>query len=136
MPSSPTSESDIVTSPIEGSTPETVEPEILIIDTASIESYAMAYAASLGFVVDTSLGEGNAGYYPSDCRALASTQEGCNIAAGMVAATKNQLNSRFSTEPCDTLFEEAYGLARANCQVVYSHSDNMGNWYSIYVFYG
>lgn len=133
---SPIPELDAASHATENNSPGTTESAAPIIDTASIESYAMAYAASLGFVVDTSLGVGNAGYYPSDCRALASTQEGCNIAAGMVAATKNQLNSRFSTEPCDTLVEEAYGLARANCQVVYSHTDNMGNWYSIYVFYG
>lgn len=106
------------------------------VDSASIEAYAEAYAASIGFVVDNSLGTGNAGYYPPDCRPLSSTQEGCNIASGMVAATRNQLNSRFSSEPCDTLVEEAYGLARINCQVVFSHSDETGSWYYIYVFYG
>lgn len=118
--------------------PETeAAPEIEnSVDPASIESYAEAYAASIGFVVDNSLGAGNAGYYPPDCRPLNSTQEGCNIAAGMVAATRNQLNSRFSSEPCDTLVEEAYGLARINCQAVFSHSDETGNWYYIYVFYG
>lgn len=136
MSPSPIPELDTASHATENNSLGTTESAATIIDTASIESYAMAYAASLGFVVDTSLGVGNSGYYPSDCRALVSTQEGRTIAAGMVAATKNQLNSRFSAEPCDTLVEEAYGLARVNCQVVYSHTDNMGSWYSIYVFYG
>ena len=60
----------------------------------------------------------------------------CNAAVGLVSATKNQLNSRFSEERCETLVEGAYGLARVNCQVVYSHTDELGDWYYTYVFYG
>ena len=50
--------------------------------------------------------------------------------------TKNQLNSRFSTEYCEVLVEEAYGIARCNVVVVYSHTDELGDWYYTYVFYG
>jgi hypothetical protein len=105
-------------------------------DTAAIEAYGRAYASSLGFVIDTSLGKGNSGYYSPDYRPLSSTEEGFSVAAGMVAATKNQLNSRFSTEYCEVLVEEAYGIARCNVVVVYSHTDELGDWYYTYVFYG
>lgn len=105
-------------------------------DTAGIEAYGRAYASSLGFVIDTSLGKGNSGYYSPDYRPLSSTEEGFAVAAGMVAATKNQLNSRFSTEYCEVLVEEAYGIARCNVAVVYSHTDELGDWYYTYVFYG
>lgn len=106
------------------------------INAASIESSAESYAATLGFVVDNSLGKGTAGYYPPDYRPYTSMQESIDAACGLVAATKNQLNSRFSTEYSDFLVEGAYGLARVNCQVVFSHSDELGDWYYIYVFYG
>jgi hypothetical protein len=63
-------------------------------------------------------------------------EESINAAVGLVSATKNQLNSRFSEERCETLVDGAYGLARVNCQVVYSHTDELGDWYYTYVFYG
>lgn len=106
------------------------------INIAAIESGAEAYAASLGFVVDNSIGKGTAGYYPPDYRPYTSMQDSLAAAIGLVSATKNQLNSRFSTEHSDVLVEGAYGLARVNCQVVFSHSDELGDWYYIYVFYG
>jgi hypothetical protein len=34
------------------------------------------------------------------------------------------------------LVEEAYGIARCNVLVVYSHTDQLGDWYYTYVFYG
>lgn len=121
--------------------PATEEPaqppvEKVQIDTAAIESYAKTYAQSLGFTIDTSLGKGNGGYYSPDYRPLTSMDEGYSSAVGMTNATKNQLNSRFSTEPCDTLVESIYGLVRYNCKVVYSHTDELGDWYYVYVFYG
>ncbi len=116
--------------------PIPTEPEKAAIDTGSIEEYARSYAASMGFVIDTSLGKGNSGYYPPDYRPLTSTNEGCSAAAGLVGATRNQLNSRFSTEKSDVLVEGAYGLARMNCLVEFSHTDELGDWYYIYVFYG
>ena len=116
--------------------PQTEPPEAVKPDTAAIEAYGRAYASSLGFVIDTSLGKGNSGYYSPDYRPLSSTEEGYSVAAGMVAATKNQLNSRFSTEYCEVLVEEAYGIARCNVVVVYSHTDELGDWYYTYVFYG
>ncbi len=106
------------------------------IDSNAIAAYARAYAASLGFVIDTSLGQGNSGYYPPDYRPINTMQDGYNAAVGLVAATKNQLNSRFSAEHSGVLVDEAYGLVRANCQVVFSHTDAVGDWYYIYVFYG
>lgn len=115
---------------------EVTEPDTVQIDTDAIEAYARSYASSLGFVIDTSLGTGNSGYYSPDYRPLCSTQDGYGVAAGMVAATKNQLNSRFSSEYSDVLVEEAYGIARCNCIVEYSHTDELGDWYYTYVFYG
>ena len=106
------------------------------IDSNAIAAYARSYAASLGFVIDTSLGQGNSGYYPPDYRPLNTMQDGYNAAVGLVAATKNQLNSRFSAEHSGVLVDEAYGLVRANCQVIFSHTDAVGDWYYIYVFYG
>lgn len=124
------------TEPPQTEPPQTEAPPIVNPDTAAIEAYGRAYASSLGFVIDTSLGKGNSGYYSPDYRPLCSTEEGFVVAAGMVAATKNQLNSRFSTEYCEVLVEEAYGIARCNVVVVYSHTDELGDWYYTYVFYG
>lgn len=124
------------TEPPQTEPPQTEAPPIVNPDTAAIEAYGRAYASSLGFVIDTSLGKGNSGYYSPDYRPLSSTEEGFAVAAGMVAATKNQLNSRFSTEYCEVLVEEAYGIARCNVAVVYSHTDELGDWYYTYVFYG
>lgn len=115
---------------------ESTEKQQEPINAAKIESSAESYATSLGFVVDNSLGKGNAGYYPPDYRPYTSMQDSLDAAIGLVAATKNQLNSRFSTESSDILVEGAYGLARVNCQVVFSHSDELGDWYYTYVFYG
>ena len=116
--------------------PQTEAPPIVNPDTAAIEAYGRAYASSLGFVIDTSLGKGNSGYYSPDYRPISSNEEGYAVAAGMVAATKNQLNSRFSSEYCEVLVEEVYGIARCNVVVVYSHTDELGDWYYTYVFYG
>lgn len=120
----------------EPATIEETKPSKEQIDITVIENHAEAYAQTLGFVVDNSLRKGNAGYYSPDYRPLHTTQEGCNVATGVVSATKNQLNSRFSQEYCETLVEEAYGYARVNCTVVFSHTDELGDWYYIYVFYG
>lgn len=124
------------TEPPQTEPPQTEAPPIVNPDTAAIEAYGRAYASSLGFVIDTSLGKGNSGYYSPDYRPISSNEEGYAVAAGMVAATKNQLNSRFSTEYCEVLVEEAYGIARCNVLVVYSHTDQLGDWYYTYVFYG
>ena len=124
------------TEPPQTEPPQTEAPPIVNPDTEAIEAYGRSYASSLGFVIDTSLGKGNSGYYSPDYRPLSSTEEGFAVAAGMVAATKNQLNSRFSTEYCEVLVEEAYGIARCNVVVVYSHTDELGDWYYTYVFYG
>ena len=124
------------TEPPQTEPPQTEAPPIVNPDTAAIEAYGRAYASSLGFVIDTSLGKGNSGYYSPDYRHISSNEEGYAVATGMVAATKNQLNSRFSTEYCEVLVEEAYGIARCNVVVVYSHTDELGDWYYTYVFYG
>ncbi len=113
-----------------------VEEAKEVIDPNAIAAYARSYAASLGFVIDTSLGQGNSGYYPPEYRPINTMQDGYNAAVGLVAATKNQLNSRFSAEHSGVLVDEAYGLVRANCQVIFSHSDLAGDWYYIYVYYG
>ena len=132
--------------PIEETVPPTTEPEQtqptepeqerIVIDTAAIEASARSYAQTLGFVIDTSLGKGNSGYYNPEYRPLTSTQDGYSAAVGITNATKNQLNSRFSTEYCDVLVPDAYGLVRYNCLVEYSHTDELGDWYYIYAFYG
>ena len=59
-----------------------------------------------------------------------------DAAKDLVAATKNQLNSRFSEGYSPTLVESIFGLVRVNCVIEYSHTDELGNWYYIYVFYG
>lgn len=124
------------TEPTHTEPPMTEPPEVVQLDTLAIEAYGRAYASSLGFVIDTSLGKGNSGYYSPDYWPLCSGEEGCAVTAGMVTATKNQLNSRFSTESCEVLVEEAYGIARCNVKVEYSHKDEVGDWYYTYVFYG
>lgn len=129
------------TEPEETEPPVTQEPttppaQPVQIDTAAIEAYARAYAQSLGFTIDTSLGKGNGGYYSPDYCILDSMEAGYRSAVGMTNATKNQLNSRFSAESCDVLVESIYGLVRYNCKVVYSHTDELGSWYYVYVFYG
>ena len=124
------------TEPPQTEPPQTEAPPIVNPDTAAIEAYGRSYASSLGFIIDTSLGKGNSGYYSPDYRPISSNEEGYAVAAVMLAATKNQLNSRFSTEYCEVLVEGAYGIARCNVVVVYSHTDQLGDWYYTYVFYG
>ena len=132
--------------PTEETVPPTTEPEQtqhteteserIVIDTAAIEASARSYAQTLGFVIDTSLGKSNSGYYNPEYRPLFSTQDGDSTAVGITNATKNQLNSRFSTEYCDVLVPDAFGYVRYNCLVEYSHTDELGDWYYIYAFYG
>ena len=116
--------------------PEVTEPSAAKVDTSVIASQANAYAESLGFVVDSSLHKGNSGYYSPDYRPLVTNEQGVAAAKEMVAATKNQLNSRFSEGYSDTLVESIFGLVRVNVLVEFSHTDELGNWYYIYVFYG
>ena len=87
-------------------------------------------------MVDYSLNKGNSGYYSPDYRPIATNEVGIAAAKDLVSATKNQLNSRFSEGFSPTLVESIFGLVRVNCVVEYSHTDELGNWYYIYVFYG
>ena len=135
-PELPTEETVPPTTEPEQTQPAETKPERIVIDTAAIEASARSYAQTLGFVIDTSLGKGNSGYYSPEYRPLSSTQEGYSAAVGITNATKNQLNSRFSTEYSDVLVPDAYGYVRYNCSVVYSHTDELGDWYYIYAFYG
>ncbi len=135
-PEPPTEETVPSTTEPEQTQPTETAPERIVIDTAAIEASVRSYAQTLGFVIDTSLGKGNSGYYNPEYRPLSSTQEGYSAAVGITNATKNQLNSRFSTEYCDVLVPDAYGYVRYNCSVVYSHTDELGDWYYIYAFYG
>ena len=116
--------------------PEVTEPSAAKVDTSVIASQANAYAESLGFVVDSSLHKGNSGYYSPDYRPLVTNEQGVAAAKEMVTATKNQLNSRFLERYSDTLVESIFGLVRVNVLVEFSHTDELGNWYYIYVFYG
>lgn len=135
-PEPPTEETVPPTTEPEQTQPAKPEQEKAVIDVAAIEATARAYAQTLGFVVDTSLGKGNAGYYSPEYRPLYSTKEGYSAAIGITNATKNQLNSRFSEDNTDVLVEGAYGYVRYNCMVEYSHTDELGDWYYIYAFYG
>ena len=114
---------------------ETGQP-VEIVDASQIAAEANSYAVSLGFVVDNSLNKGNSGYYSPDYRPIATNEIGTAAARDLVSATKNQLNSRFSESYSPTLIESIFGLVRVNCAVEYSHTDDMGDWYYIYVFYG
>ena len=116
--------------------PEETEPPAEKVDALAIASQANAYAVSLGFVVDNSLHKGNSGYYSPDYRPLVTDEQGVDAAKEVVEATKNQLNSRFSEGYSDTLVESIFDLVRVNVVVVFSHADELGNWYYIYVFYG
>ena len=116
--------------------PEESNPPAAKVDASAIASHANSYAVSLGFVVDYSLNKGNSGYYSPDYRPIATNEVGIAAAKDLVSATKNQLNSRFSEGFSPTLVESIFGLVRVNCVVEYSHTDELGNWYYIYVFYG
>ena len=116
--------------------PEVTDPPIEMVDTSAISSQANSYAVSLGFVVDYSLNKGNSGYYSPDYRPIAANEVGIAAAKDLVSATKNQLNSRFSEDYSPTLVDGIFGLVRVNCVVEYSRTDELGNWYYIYVFYG
>ena len=107
-----------------------------IVDASQISAQANSYAVSLGFVVDNSLNKCNSGYYSPDYRPISTNEIGIAAAKDLVSATKNQLNSRFSEDYSPTLIESVFGLVRVNCLVEYSHADDMGEWYYIYVFYG
>lgn len=123
------------TQPAEPWTEETGQP-VEIVDASQIAAEANSYAVSLGFVVDNSLNKGNSGYYSPDYRPIATNEIGTAAARDLVSATKNQLNGRFSESYSPTLLESIFGLVRVNCAVEYSHTDDMGDWYYIYVFYG
>ena len=114
---------------------ETGQP-VEIVDASQIAAEANSYAVSLGFVVDNSLNKGNSGYYSPDYRPISTNEIGIAAARDLVSATKNQLNSRFSESYSPTLLESIFGLVRINCVVEYSHTDELGDWYYIYVFYG
>ena len=126
------------TTPTQPTVPETDEmyrPEA-IVNVSLITAEANAYAVSLGFVVDKSLNKANSGYYSPDYRPIVTNEVGIAAAKDLMSATKNQLNSRFSEDYSPTLIESIFGLVRVNCSVEYSHTDDMGDWYYIYVFYG
>ena len=123
------------TQPAEPEMEETDQPKE-IVDASQIAAEANSYAVSLGFVVDNSLNKGNSGYYSPDYRPIVTNEIGIAAAKDLVSATKNQLNSRFSESYSPTLIESIFGLVRVNCAVEYSHTDDMGDWYYIYVFYG
>ena len=146
-PTTPTEPTE-VTKPTQTPPPETTptqpaEPEMEetdlpkeIVDASQIAAEANSYAVSLGFVVDNSLNKSNSGYYCPDYRPISTNEIGTAAAKDLVSATKNQLNSRFSESYSPTLIESIFGLVRVNCAVEYSHTDDMGDWYYIYVFYG
>ena len=123
------------TQPAEPEMEETDQPKE-IVDASQIAAEANSYAVSLGFVVDNSLNKSNSGYYCPDYRPISTNAIGTAAAKDLVSATKNQLNSRFSESYSPTLLESIFGLVRVNCVVEYSHTDDMGDWYYIYVFYG
>ena len=123
------------TQPAEPEMEETDQPKE-IVDASQIAAEANSYAVSLGFVVDNSLNKGNSGYYSPDYRPIVTNEIGTAAARDLVSATKNQLNSRFSESYSPTLLESIFGLVRVNCVVEYSHTDELGDWYYIYVFYG
>ena len=123
------------TRPTEPETEETDQPKE-IVDASQIAAEANSYAVSLGFVVDNSLNKNNSGYYCPDYRPISTNEKGIAAAKDLVSATKNQLNSRFSEGYSPTLIESIFGLVRVNCMVEYSHTDELGDWYYIYVFYG
>ena len=123
------------TQPAEPEMEETDQPKE-IVDASQIAAEANSYAVSLGFVVDNSLNKGNSGYYSPDYRPISTNEIGIAAAKDLVSATKNQLNSRFSESYSPTLIESIFGLVRVYCAVEYSHTDDMGDWYYIYVFYG
>ena len=123
------------TQPAEPEMEETAHPKE-IVDASQIAAEANSYAASLGFVVDNSLNKSNSGYYCPDYRPISTNEIGTAAAKDLVSATKNQLNSRFSESYSPTLLESIFGLVRVNCVVEYSHTDELGDWYYIYVFYG
>ena len=107
-----------------------------IVDASQIVAEANSYAVSLGFVVDNSLNKSNSGYYCPDYRPISTNEIGTAAVWDLVSATKNQLNSRFSESYSPTLIESIFGLGRVNVLVEFSHTDELGNWYYIYVFYG
>ena len=123
------------TQPAEPEMEETDQPKE-IVDASQIAAEANSYAVSLGFVVDNSLNKSNSGYYCPDYRPISTNEIGTAAAKDLVSATKNQLNSRFSESYSPTLIESIFGLVRVNCVVEYSHTDELGDWYYIYVFYG
>ena len=123
------------TQPAEPEMEETDQPKE-IVDASQIAAEANSYAVSLGFVVDNSLNKSNSGYYCPDYRPISTNEIGTAAAKDLVSATKNQLNSRFSESYSPTLLESIFGLVRVNCVVEYSHTDELGDWYYIYVFYG
>ena len=123
------------TQPAEPEMEETDQPKE-IVDASQIAAEANSYAVSLGFVVDNSLNKSNSGYYCPYYRPISTNEIGTAAARDLVSATKNQLNSRFSESYSPTLIESIFGLVRVNCAVEYSHTDDMGDWYYIYVFYG
>ncbi len=106
------------------------------IDMEAIEKSVERYAETIGYVYDPSLQPGNCGYYPPEYWPLTSNEEGVQVGIGLLIATTHQLNSRYETEYGDELIEKFFGYVRVNCEVVFDESNELGDWYIIYIYYG
>lgn len=98
------------------------EPEKKTIDVGALASSGRSYASSLGFIVDTSLGFSNAGYFPGDKVPLESMSEGYRIVKGNVYGTYQELMAADGN------------IDGAACNVLVT--DDGGGMYTIWVFYG
>lgn len=74
--------------------PAPTEPKVTAADIPALEDYARSYAASVGFVIDTSLNKENAGYYPAwEVNIMTMDEMKAYIREG-VDATKGELIAR------------------------------------------
>ncbi len=123
--------------PTDPPTEPPTEAEKPKIDVAAIAAYGNSYAQTLGFIVDTSMGKNNAGYYPPDYQPLFSPEDGYATIVACVAATAHELNAFHSNGEYagEVLCEQAQGY-RINCIIEYSHTDEIGDWYITYILYG
>lgn len=94
-----------------------------------------SYAASLGFTIDTSLNEGNAGYFPGLDYPLQTMADGYSMMATAVATTRNQLMHWDYTAGYTESPDVFLGGYRCSCNVTYAGESDMGPIYIFWVYY-
>ena len=94
-----------------------------------------SYAGSLGFVIETSLNENNAGYFMPIDMPLTNMADGYSFMATAVATTRaNLMAGDYAAGRTES--PDIFRPYRCNCNVTYAGESEMGPIYLFWCFYG